>query len=210
MAALVSLWGIRLTFNFARKGGYRRGGEDYRWLILRKRLGPLRFQLLNITFIAPGQMLLIWLFTSPVHQVWLWSAAPLTVIDGIAAIAFLVLLTGETVADEQMWAFQRDKKRKIQLGQPVTEPFLRIGLFALCRHPNYFCEICMWWTLCLFAVAASQQWLHWTMLGCMLLTALFDGSVRFGESIAAARHPTYCHYQASTPRLVPIRFRRNT
>src|SRR2546423_1061643 len=29
MLALVTLWGARLTFNFARKGGYAPGGEDY-------------------------------------------------------------------------------------------------------------------------------------------------------------------------------------
>jgi len=30
MAVLVTLWGARLTANFARKGGYS-GEEDYRW-----------------------------------------------------------------------------------------------------------------------------------------------------------------------------------
>ena len=41
MAALISLWGARLTFNFARKGGYAPGGEDYRWPVLRARMSPL-------------------------------------------------------------------------------------------------------------------------------------------------------------------------
>src|SRR5579862_5691311 len=59
MAALTALWGARLTYNFARKGGYRRGSEDYRWPVLRKRLGPVGFQLLNATFIAPYQNLLL-------------------------------------------------------------------------------------------------------------------------------------------------------
>ena len=39
-ALITTLWGIRLTFNFARKGAYRlkfwEGEEDYRWEILRK------------------------------------------------------------------------------------------------------------------------------------------------------------------------------
>ena len=39
MAILVTLWGARLTFNFARKGGYS-GTEDYRWPILRSRINP--------------------------------------------------------------------------------------------------------------------------------------------------------------------------
>ena len=34
LALLTTLWGVRLTFNFARKGGYR-GVEDYRWAVLR-------------------------------------------------------------------------------------------------------------------------------------------------------------------------------
>jgi steroid 5-alpha reductase family enzyme len=40
MAGLITLWGIRLTFNFARKGGYTwppwAGEEDYRWVHVRK------------------------------------------------------------------------------------------------------------------------------------------------------------------------------
>ncbi|RQP12752.1 MAG: DUF1295 domain-containing protein [Microbacteriaceae bacterium] len=43
MAVLVTLWGARLTFNFARKGGYS-GMEDYRWAILRERMTPAQFQ----------------------------------------------------------------------------------------------------------------------------------------------------------------------
>src|SRR6218665_2602446 len=51
MAALVTLWGARLTFNFARKGGYS-GVEDYRWAVLRARMAPWHFQLFNLLFIV--------------------------------------------------------------------------------------------------------------------------------------------------------------
>lgn len=34
LTLLVALWGVRLTYDFWRKGGYRRGGEDYRWSVL--------------------------------------------------------------------------------------------------------------------------------------------------------------------------------
>ena len=204
MAALVTLWGVRLTFNFARKGGYWKGGEDYRWPVVRERLGPIQFQLLNIVFISFPQMLLIWLFTAPIHQAWVWLDAPLTWLDALAAALFLVLLLGETIADEQMWAFQQDKKRKVAAGEPVEQPFLRSGLYACSRHPNYFCEIGMWWVFYLFAVAASGQWLHWSGLGFILLTALMISSTRFGETISLGKYPAYGEYQASTPRLVPL------
>jgi len=76
MVILVTFWGIRLTYNFAIKGGYPKtwkiwtGEEDYRWNVLRER--PLfknkriRFSLFNLFFICSYQMFLILLFSSPV------------------------------------------------------------------------------------------------------------------------------------------------
>lgn len=204
MAALVTLWGVRLTFNFARKGGYWKGGEDYRWPVVRERLSPLQFHLLNIFFISIPQMVLIWLFTAPIHQAWVWLDAPLNGLDALAAVLFLVLLLGETVADEQMWAFQQDKKRKLDAGETVEQPFLRSGLYTWSRHPNYFCEMGMWWVFYLFAVAASGEWVHWSGLGVVLLTALMISSARLGEQISLGKYPAYAEYQASTPHLVPL------
>src|SRR5579862_6202245 len=63
MALLTAAWGARLTYNFARKGGYRKGGEDYRWPVMRARLGPVGFQVFNATFIAPYQNVLLLLLT---------------------------------------------------------------------------------------------------------------------------------------------------
>ncbi len=204
MAALVTLWGARLTFNFARKGGYQPGGEDYRWEHVRARVSPIQFQLVNIFFISFPQMLLIWLFTSPIHQAWVGMDTPLNWLDAIATILFLGLLVGETVADEQMWAFQQDKKRKAEAGEPVEQPYLRSGLYALSRHPNYFCELGMWWVFYLFAVAATGQWLHWSGLGFILLTALFIGSTRLAETISLGKYPAYADYQATVPKLIPL------
>ena len=207
MAALVTLWGVRLTFNYARKGGYQKGGEDYRWETVRERAGPVGIQVLNATFIAPGQMLLIWWFSAPIHTAWLWQEAPFTWLDAAVGALFLAFLIGETVADEQMWAFQQDKKRKLENGEEA-EPFLRTGLYRYSRHPNYFCELGMWWTFYLFAVSASGEWLHWTGWGFILLTLLFLSSTPLGETISSGKYPTYKDYQASVPRIVPIRFRR--
>ena len=51
MAIVVTLWAIRLTFNFARKGGYT-GLEDYRWQVLRDSMNKWQFQLFNFFFIV--------------------------------------------------------------------------------------------------------------------------------------------------------------
>ena len=203
MTALAVLWGARLTFNFVRKGGYQKGGEDYRWATVRERYGPIGIQVMNITFIAPGQMLLIWWFTSPVHAAWEAGDTPLNGLDFLAAALFLLFLIVETVADEQMWAFQQDKNRRIADGEDVAQPFMNTGLFRYSRHPNYLCELGMWWVFFLFAVAASGKWIHWTGAGFVALTALFVGSIRLSESISAQKYPSYRDYQASVPCIIP-------
>ena len=84
MLILVSLWGGRLTFNYARKGGFWKGGEDYRWSVIHDKIGEFRFQVVNILFITFGQMLIVWLFTAPVHQAWLGRDTSLIWIDGVS------------------------------------------------------------------------------------------------------------------------------
>ena len=209
MTAVVVLWSVRLTYNFARKGGFRKGGEDYRWDVVREKLGPRRFQLANITFIAPGQLLLVWLFTSPVHQAWVWREQPLGWPDGFALLLFLACFTGEFIGDAQMWRFQHDKTRRIEAGEDVLQPFIVTGLFRFSRHPSYLCEIGMWFAFCLFAISASGQWFHWTGLGVVFLAAQFMGVIRMTERISAGKYPTYSEYQATTPMLLPLpRFRK--
>ncbi len=204
MTLLVLVWTARLTFNFARKGGYRRGGGDYRWVVVEERFGTLRFRIANVLFIVPSQLLLVWLFTSPIHQAWLSPEAPLGWLDAVAVLVFLAFLAGQTLGDQQMWTFQQDKKRKGEAGEEIEQPFIDTGLFRYSRHPSYFCEIGMWFAFYLFAVSASGDWLHWTGLGFVFLTGQMFGSIMLTESISAAKYPTYAQYQASTPMLVPL------
>ena len=203
MTALVILWGARLTYNFARKGGFRKGGADYRWGVVKERIGPTKFLWLNIAFVAPSQLLIVWLFTSPVHQAWVWRDQPLGWLDGVSAALFLLCFAGEFIGDEQMWKFQQDKKRRIAAGQQVAQPFIVTGLFRYTRHPSYLCEIGMWFAFCLFAVSASGDWFHWTGLGAVVLAAQFGGVIRMTEEISAGKYPTYAEYRARTP-ILPL------
>lgn len=203
MTALVILWGARLTYNFARKGGFRKGGADYRWGVVKERIGPTKFLWLNIAFVAPGQLLLMWLFTSPVHQAWVWRDQPLGWLDGFSAVLFLVCFAGEFIGDEQMWKFQQDKRRRVAAGEEVVQPFIVTGLFRYTRHPSYLCEIGMWLAFCLFAVSASGDRFHWTGLGVVLLAAQFIGVIRMTEEISAGKYPTYAEYRSRTP-IVPL------
>lgn len=203
MTVLVLLWSIRLTANFAVKGGYQPGGEDYRWAYVRGKLSKSQFQLLNVTFICPGQMGLIWLFTSPIHQAWVYEDQPIGWLDYLAIVLFVVFLALESTADAQMWRFQQNKRRMAGEGIEVEQPFMREGLYRLCRHPNYTCEMAIWVTFYLFAISASGQVAHWTGLGFIGLILLFQGSARMTEEISSGKYPHYSRYQASVPKFIP-------
>lgn len=202
MAALVTVWGIRLTFNFARKGGYAPGGEDYRWAILRTRIAGWQWMLFNLFFIVIYQNVLLWLITLPA-----WTAfehrGALTSLDVIAAAVFLALLAGETIADQQQWAFHRFKKAESAAGREPQPRFLQSGLFRLSRHPNFFFEQAQWWVLFVFGAIAAGSLLQWTVLGAVLLTLLFVGSTVFTESISRSRYPEYVEYQRRTSAVIP-------
>ena len=199
MAILVTLWAARLTFNFARKGGYS-GVEDYRWPILRARMKPWQFQLFNLVFITLYQNLILLLITLPALTAYEHSATPFGIADVVLSVLFLGLLLGETVADQQQWNFHAAKRAG---GSEYRPRFLQSGLWRFSRHPNFFFEQAQWWTLFFFGVVAAGSLLQWTALGAVLLTALFIGSTIFTESITKSKYPEYAQYQARTSAIVP-------
>lgn len=203
MAALTVLWGVRLTYNFARKGGYEPGGEDYRWEEVQERIGPVWFQVLNATFLAPFQNFLLLFIVLPSYAAYRHAGTPLNGLDFAAAAAFLIFLLGETIADEQQWRFQTAKHAAIERGETPDAQFLTSGLFRYSRHPNFFCEQAMWWTYYVFSIAAGAGWLNWTIVGTVLLTLLFQGSTTLTERISLRKYPSYADYQKTTSRLVP-------
>ena len=103
-------------------------------------LGPAAFQILNVTFIAPFQNLLLLLLALPAYVALYAGPQPLTGLDLAAAAAFVLFWCGEAVADQQQWRFQTAK----HAGGTATSGFLTAGLFRYSRHPNFFCEIAMW------------------------------------------------------------------
>jgi len=202
MLGLVALWGARLTFNFARKGGYARGGEDYRWAVLRGRMPKWQFQLFNLFFITIYQNLLLLLITLPAYPA-LKHRGGFGVLDVLAALVFLGLLLGETVADQQQWNFHAWKRAEVASGRDPRPRFLQTGLFRFSRHPNFFFEQAQWWVIFAFGAIAARSVLQWSVVGAVLLTLLFVGSTRFTESISLSKYPEYADYQASTSAVVP-------
>lgn len=215
MAMVVTAWGIRLTFNFARKGGYSwkfwAGEEDYRWIELRKRPGfnnRFVWMIFNLFFICGYQGTLIFLFLLPILTSLNTDASPIQWVDYLLAVLFLTLLALEFIADQQQYVFQKEKYKRINNNLPMGEyeqGFISTGLWAFSRHPNYLCEQAIWVVFYLFSVVATGEWINWSIAGCILLIILFKGSSDFSESLSARKYPKYKEYQSKVPRFLPFR-----
>ena len=128
MSILVTIWGIRLTYNFARRGAYQwkfwEGEEDYRWEVLRNKPAFKNrwvWTLFNFFFICFYQNILIFLFCSPIITC-LHSHAPvLGSVDWISGGFMLLLIAIEYIADEQQYQFQSEKHRRILVNEPIGD-----------------------------------------------------------------------------------------
>jgi len=215
MSLLVTLWGIRLTTNFALKGAYQwrfwGGEEDYRWVVLREKpeFKPRwKWTLFNLFFISGYQNALILLFTLPTIVAFQNNTVPLGLFDYIVAGLMFFFIAFETLADVQQWKFQSRKHAMVKAGETLSgdykKGFLDKGLWAYSRHPNYFAEQAIWLCFYFFSVAASGQWFNWSIAGGLLLLVLFQGSSSFSEEISAGKYSAYKAYQKKVSRFIPL------
>ncbi len=216
MAVLATLWGIRLTINFARKGAYKlkfwEGVEDYRWAVVRSGSAFKKrwtWTLFDLGFISIYQNALVLMTTFPA-LVAMKSDAPFGWVDGIAAALMLGFIIWETVADEQQWAFQTKKwamlkegKKLEELPAPYNKGFNTLGLWGRSRHPNYFAEQAIWVAFYVFSIGAGMGIINWSVIGALLLIVLFQGSSSLAEEISGGKYPEYEKYCKSVPRFFP-------
>ncbi len=214
MSILATIWGVRLTYNFARRGAYTwdfwAGEEDYRWEILRKKPGfnkPWVWSLFNFFFICFYQNSLIFLFTLPILTAATVGNKPLGFGDYFLAALFIALVIIEYIADQQQYDYQKEKYRRINNNEDLGEyqdGFVAKGLWSIVRHPNYAAEQSIWIVFYFFSVLATGSWLNWSISGALLLVVLFKGSSDFSEEISAGKYPKYKNYQDSVPRFIPF------
>ena len=216
MAVLVTIWGIRLTYNFAKKGAYKlrfwEGEEDYRWEkvralpFLQNRAVWMAFDLF---FISGYQNALILMFTFPA-LVCMGSTEPFGWVDAVAAVLMFGFIVYETIADKQQWAFQSKKWAMIKSGksleelpEPYNKGFNTLGLWNVSRHPNYMAEQAIWVSLYIFSIGAGVGIINWSMIGALLLIVLFTASTNLVEGISGDKYPEYAEYCKKVNKFLP-------
>lgn len=212
MNVLVIFWGIRLSANFARKGGYS-GTEDYRWTIIHKKLNnEILWVLFNLFFICTYQIFLLILFTLPIYlSIPIKSVNTKFFASSFLAILFILI---ESIADQQQWDFQQEKHRSNSKNKNLTEDikngFLTRGLFSFSRHPNYFGELGFWWSIWLMSFSLIGNVWKSGVIGPITLTLLFIGSTIFTEQISSSKYPEYKNYCQSVSPIIPWFPKRKT
>ena len=129
-------------------------------------------------------------------------------LGGAAALGALLWIAGftlEVVADRQKTAFRAD---------PINEgQFIRTGLWAWSRHPNYLGEIMLWAGIAIIAVPVMQGWQYAALISPVFVFVLLNyvsgvsllerqGKKRWGND------PAYQEYLANTPVLLMSRPKR--
>ncbi|MCG8590823.1 MAG: DUF1295 domain-containing protein [Proteobacteria bacterium] len=190
---LVSLYAFRLTFNWAR-GWQGLGHEDWRYVNIRAATGRLYWpaSLLGIHGFPTVQT---YLGCLPLYAVLVAPARDWNVLDFVAALVTAGGIAIEAVADQQL--------RRFAKSGAAPGSVLDTGLWSVSRHPNYFGEMCFWWGLFLFALAANPA-LWWTGAGAVAITLMFVfASLPMIEKRMLERRPAFQRQIETTSLVIP-------
>ncbi len=192
LAALVVVWAGRLgPFLFRR---VRRSGRDDRFDALK----PDFWRFLNVWTIQG-----LWVTLTLAAAMAAITATDRPGIDVLAVVGLVVWAIGfglEAVADQQKNRFRADPAN--------AGSFIRTGLWAWSRHPNYFGEITLWVGVAIIALPVLSGWQYLTLISPVFVYLLITrvSGVPLLEAKADRKwgaQPDYEQYKASTPVLVP-------
>ncbi len=148
LASLIGIWAVRLgSFLFLR---IRDAGSDQRF----DRIKPFFFRFL-MTWTLQG----LWVLITAGAALAAMTSAETVPIGTVAIVGVGVWIAGfafEVVADRQKRSFRRDPANR--------ERFISHGLWAWCRHPNYFGEITLWLGIAIIAAPALASWQYATLI----------------------------------------------
>jgi steroid 5-alpha reductase family enzyme len=198
LLAFVLFWSIRLTLNWWR-GWQGIKHQDWRYTSIAEKTGKLYWP---VSFIGIHFMPTIFVFLGCL-PVWyaLSSNESFNIFDVAAVLFTFSAILIEWIADDQLIKF-----RKTNNGNS----FMKTGLWAVSRHPNYLGEISFWGGVFMFAVSATGL-IHsnglWTIIGFISMIILFKFiSIPLMEKRNIARKPGYQEYIKKVPALFPRLF----
>jgi len=192
LLVLVVIWAARLGSFLVRR--IRRAGKDERFDAIKpsfvRFLGAWTLQGLWVSLTLAASLAAI---TTTVRE-------ELAVVTVLGVLIWVIGFALEATADLQKNRFRADPANRGR--------FIRTGLWAWSRHPNYFGEIVLWIGVAVIAVPVLTGWQWVTLVSPLFVTLLLTrvSGVPPLEKRADAKwggEPDYEAYKSSTPVLVP-------
>lgn len=199
LIAAVTVWGIRLTGNWAYRFTNLRH-EDWRYVSLRRSSGTL-FPVVNFACIHLIPTLIVYMCMLPVIIAFSQDTP-----FSLLSIPFFILSIGavamETYADYHMNLFKKD------VADGYASGCCRYGLWKHARHPNYLGEILFWWFIFLTVIAAiPSRW--YLFFGAFINTLMFLFiSIPMTEARMSSKGG-FQRYRDQTHLLIPIPRKRS-
>jgi steroid 5-alpha reductase family enzyme len=194
IAAMVTLWSVRLGSHVLIRVARLHPKEDVRYEALRAEWGAKLDR--KLFWFFEFQAVLIAVLAVPFLIVCLNTQASLSPFEYAGAAIWLLAWAGESLADHQLKVFKADPKNKGRVCQA--------GMWHYSRHPNYFCEWMVWVGFCVFAL--GSPW-GWTALYCPALMLFFllkvTGIPMTEELSVKSKGEAYREYQRTTSGFVP-------
>jgi steroid 5-alpha reductase family enzyme len=196
--SLVTLWGLRLTYNFSRNwGGLKH--EDWRYVDFRKKTGFL-YWVVSYLGIHLFPAIMVFLGCLSIWVALTNCVRPMNFLDIAGILITGIAIRLEAKADKEL--------HQHILLNPEGGKTVRTGLWAISRHPNYLGEITFWWGLYLFALAANPSY-WWVIIGPVTITVMFVFiSIPMIEKRLLQRKTDYPEYMKHVPMLIPFKFEK--
>ncbi|MEM1433753.1 MAG: DUF1295 domain-containing protein [Pseudomonadota bacterium] len=192
IGGMVVIWALRLgSFLFRR---VRQDGSDGRF----DRIKPDFFW-----FLMAWSLQALWVPLTLAAGLVAFTATetrPLGVYAAVGALMWLIGFAVEVVADRQ--------KRSFKLDPANDGEFIRGGIWAWSRHPNYFGEILLWSGIAVMAIPVMSGWSYATLISPVFVYILlnFVSGVPMLEARGKKKwggDPVYERYLEETPVLIP-------
>jgi steroid 5-alpha reductase family enzyme len=194
IAAMVSVWSLRLGAYLYRRVSAHHPLEDRRYARLRSEWGAQAERKMFGFFQL--QAALLALLAVPWLLVCLNPRAELQPVEWRGCLLWLIAISGEALADRQLQRFRADPGHRGAVCQ--------IGLWRYSRHPNYFFEWLVW--VAYFVVALGSPW-GWLTLYCpalMLYFLLRVTGIPLTEQLSRqSKGAAFADYQRRTSAFVP-------
>lgn len=202
---LVSIWGGRLTYNWAigfiqGHGATSEHKQDWRYISIQHKFNSIGLAYLywpigSLLCIHLLPTLLVFMGCCSIH-VAMHSSLSFGLFDVLGTIVTITAVLIEAVADEQLRTFTKSVHNK--------EAVLKTGLWRYSRHPNYFGENLFWIGLYIIAIGTAPEEWKWLLTGPISMGMLFNFiSIPLLEKRQVAKRPYYKIYQTEVSRFVP-------